>query len=289
MEVSEGVSAGASPLALPKTPLRPCVVLSKEQEAANEITACGTGVRLIYKYIDLSASWQAPINIYQVPTAITIPRINMQNVEPPASGSLRSDSKAARGEDAPRAGRPPPRREHPPGASVPVHRKRSLLPETTASSLAARLPYHLCPSSPTWGGPAQRPLQPDASRPPPRIAPGGPVIRALLRTGGALPPRQLRSSRHLLTTPLKTALAAAVKSRPVSHSVLFRQFWKSKKKKKKSGKRRQSPTPGLPRRGGKAAAWASGGRRGLTSLLTWPHSALAPIKSKWFVFNGLLH
>lgn len=156
-----------------------------------------------------------------------------------------------------------------------------------------RLVYrdHLCPSSPTWGGPAQRPLQPDASRPPPRIAPGGPVIRALLRTGGALPPRQLRSSRHLLTTPLKTALAAAVKSRPVSHSVLFRQFWKSKKKKKKNlGNADSRPPPASPGEGERRQLGrAGGGQRGLTSLLTWPHSALAPIKSKWFVFNGLLH
>lgn len=67
--------------ALPDAPAAPWapagIVLSKKQEAAQELAACGTGVRLIYKYIGLSASWQAPINSYQLPTAWLIPGLDV--------------------------------------------------------------------------------------------------------------------------------------------------------------------------------------------------------------------
>lgn len=39
------------------------------------------GVRLIYKYIDLSEIRQTPINIYQVPTVLMILSINMQSIQ----------------------------------------------------------------------------------------------------------------------------------------------------------------------------------------------------------------
>lgn len=71
----------------PAPPAPAGVVLLQKRQAANEIAACGTGVRLIDKYTDHSESWQAPINIYQVPTVFLIPRSNMQNIQPLRQGA----------------------------------------------------------------------------------------------------------------------------------------------------------------------------------------------------------
>ena len=65
----------------------------------------GRAVRLIHKYIALSEIWQAPINIYQVPTVRTIPSIHVEKTVP-GMGSLPSDSESYKRIDAARAWRP---------------------------------------------------------------------------------------------------------------------------------------------------------------------------------------
>lgn len=63
-------------------------------------------MRLIHKYIALSEIWQAPINIYQVPTACTILSIHVEKTVP-GMGSLPSDSESYKWIDAACAWRPP--------------------------------------------------------------------------------------------------------------------------------------------------------------------------------------
>lgn len=81
-------------------------------------------------------------------------------------------------------------------------------------------------------------------------------------------------SWHLLTTLLKAALGAAVKdlSAPLSLSkTVFEREGREKKKPSIQGEKGISSQHRLMKR------------------LTWAPSTPPPIKSKWFVFNGLLH
>lgn len=112
-----------------------------------------------------------------------------------------------------------------------------------------------------------------------RIEPTDPIMKPLKR--GPPTSQQVSLSLCLLTGPLKRDLAAAVKfSLPPIHSFL-RQFLKSLHTHKNPTMARG---PGPAHRGRRGAARVSR----LLSLLTWSHSAPPPIKSKRFVFNGLL-
>lgn len=108
---------------------------------------------------------------------------------------------------------------------------------------------------------------------------------AFCKEKGAPPSPAARLVRAFVDNPIESGLTVAVKFPPSPIHSFLRQFLKGEK----SGKHTHTvpPHPLEPHHteGEGAAAWGSRAEE----PLTWPRGAPPPIKSKWFVFNGLLH